>query len=462
MKKTHVLYLSLFSSLLLLAGCESSTSVSATDGNSAVTGRMEGDGAMAKRSAATISGVVITAYNINVDGSLGTQVGKDTTDAQGNFEISTSATGAQNWAIVATQGTLQWMTRFNDTLVAGIKDTARPMNLQSTLLTQVYLNLQKTQAGLGVTSGEIVSAIDASVATSNHAQYELDDSLTRITVIAHLSATVIAQSQARNNYLSKADAQFTADTSSANALTRRAEKNLNLALYYADEDSAKIKSAETAFLTSVVAANGKSDSAAMSYARSTEAAYHATLAATALYVDSTKSSVRRRMLHIMAMASDTALQREFTRANASSFQLQAVVTAGTSFQSTVDTSRTDASRDSVTSRFRAAIRAVFNSQGAVSDSAFIALQILSTTPPLSTSLHTYATSLQSALATDMTGVNALQMGLDLQNFTAQGVNAILQQWQGNAHNSGVADRNSAMAQVMTFLSVSSNSSHTGS
>ncbi len=466
MKKAHALSLPLLAGLLLLAGCETSTTSSSGNGQSAVTGRMEGDPSMAKRAAGTtIQGVTVTAFAINADGSQGAQIGKDTTDAQGNFQIQTNAQGGQNWMIVATQGTMQWMTRFNDTLAQGEQDTARPINLQSTLLTQVYLALQKTDAGKAVLSGEMTAALDANVAASNRAQYEADDSLTRTTVITHLAAAIMAQSQARAAYLSHSNVStYVSDTASAGGVTRRAEKILNVALYNADEDSAKTRQVENAYLQAVIAAYGKSDSAAISYARSNEAAYHATLAATALYADSTKNSLRRRLLHVMAMASDTAIQREFARANASQFQLQAVVTAGTNFRGAVDTSRTDVSRDSVTSRYRTAIRAVFQSQGAVSDSSFIAILNLSATVPLSTSLHGFSTSLESALATDATGttgVNASGMGVDFQNYTAQAVNAILQQWQGNAHKSSNDNDNFALAQIIAFLSVSSNSSHNG-
>jgi hypothetical protein len=460
MKKKHVITLPILATLLLLAGCDQSTSVSATTG-STVTGRMEGDGATAKRSAGSVQSLVVTAFAINADGSLGAQVGKDTTDAQGNFQIKTPLQGSQNWVLMTTQGTMHWMTRFNDTLSGDQLDTARPINMESTLLTQVYLNLQKTDAGKTVTSGEVTSAIDLSVTTSTHLQYENDDSLTRITVISHLTAIVIAQSQARNAYLSKADAQFATDTSSAAALTRRAEKNLNFALYDADEDTARASLAEKTYLKTVIAAYGKSDSIALAYARSNEAAYHATLLATVLYVDSTKASMRRRLLHVMAIASDTAIQRELNTSSASTFQLQTAVTAGAAFLTAVDTSRTDVSRDSITSAYRTAIRSIFKSQGALSDSSFIAMLNLVTTPPLSVTLHTLAQSLQTSLLNDMSSLNASQMGLDLENDHGVAINDILQAWQGNPHNANVTLRNSAMAQIMAFLSVSSNSSHNG-
>jgi len=463
MKNKHAIFLPILTASLLLAGCESNNSNPISDGSdqSTMTGRMETNGAASKAAAGSVQNVVVTAFAINTDGSQGLQMAIDTTDAQGNFQFITSAQGNQNWLLVSTQGTLQWMGRFNGTLTLGVTDTARPINLESTLLTQVYLDLQKTTLGRSVTSGEITATMDANVAASNRTQYESGDATLRAAMITHFSAAIIAQSQARSAYLSHANVQYSADTASAAAFSRQAEKSLNVALYKADEDSIQTRLVEKAYMQALITAYVKSDSSAMSYARSAEAAYHATLATTTLYVDSTKNSMRRRADQILAIASDTAIQREFRRANASSFQSQAIVTAGVTFQSSVDTARTDVSRDSVISRYRTAVRAVFQGQGAVSDSAFITMLNLSTTAPLSNSLHTLSTSLQTALAADMTGINATGTGIDLQNYNAQGVNAILLQWQGNSHNSGNVNYNSAMAQIMAFLSVSSNSSHNG-
>ena len=465
MKNKYLIPSLLLASGLLLAACDSSVTSSGNAGQSGVAGRMQGDNTSAKIAASTIDGVVVTAFAINSDGSQGTLIAKDTTDALGNFQINSSLTGTQNWMIVATQGTMQWMTRFNGTLSSASMDTTRPINLESTLLTQVYLNLQKTTSGKAVTSGEITAAIDANVATSLSSQYESDDSTSRVILISHLSNEIVNQSQARTTYMTNAYALYTTDVTTASTTVQQAEANLNVALYKANGSVAQAKVAETAYLQAMIAAFGKSDSVSMSYARANEAAYHATLTtATAAYTaDSSLNSLRRRALHITAVAVDTAMQREFKRANASSAQLTALMTAGTTFKTLVDTSRTEVSRDSLASHYRAAVRALFLSQGATADSAFISIKALADTGALATFLHTYATSLQTALAADMSSTvgTTNAFGTDLLSYNTQAQTQILTKWQTNVHNSGNADHNSAMAQIMAYYSVSSNSSHNG-
>lgn len=440
-------------------GCMNSNPSSPSTTNSSVTGRVEGDGALAKKASDSLQGVIVTAFEINSNGSRGAQMAQDTTDANGNFTLTTSAQGSQNWLLVATQGTMQWMSRFNDTLKQGKTDTARPLDFEGTLQTQVYLALQASGSGQQVRSGEITAAIDLSVSSSYRSQYESADSAARVALAAQLAAAVQAQSQARSAYLSLSDASYSSDTASESGSMRQAEANLNFALYNANGDSTQTRQAESVYLQAVISAYAKSDSAALSYARAGEAAYQATLMATA---SDTSNSMSRRSLHIMAVSSDTAMQREFSLAGATQSQWQAVVTASANYQSEVDTSNSNVSRDTSTSRYRAALKVVFQSQDSSADSAFIKLLNLSTTGTLFADLQSYSTSLQASLAVDASSDNATGMGQTMENSNAQAEAQILTQWNSsNANNTNTA-RNSAMAQIMAFLTVSSNSSHNGS
>ena len=440
----------------LLFACNTSTPTTPNNESiQTVAGRFQGDASLAK-SASSVQGAVVIAYAISSDGSYGQEVARDTTDAQGNFKITTDRLGLQNWVLITTQGGMQWMTRYADTLAEKDQDTARPMNFESTLQTQVYLNLQKTDAGRKVSPAEMTTAIDVNAAASSKSLYENGDSSSRSSIISHFSAVITAQCQARSAYMEHASVQYLSDTTYASLQMHHAEAGLTAALYAANGDSAQTRLAESAYLQALISANSRSDSGSMSYARSNEAAYHATVMVSAQFTDSTKNTMRRRSLHIMAAASDTAMHREFLRANASQIQLQAVATASANFEKWADTSRSDASRDSAASRFRAEIRSVFQSQGTSSDSSFIALLNLSVAGSLSTSLSSTSALLQTALAADVTASNSAAIGQHLQTYNAQAVTQIAAQWQGNSHNTGNTDRNSAMAQIMAFLSVRNN------
>jgi hypothetical protein len=54
------------------------------------------------------------------------------------------------------------------------------------------------------------------------------------------------------------------------------------------------------------------------------------------------------------------------------------------------------------------------------------------------------------------------MGQAMESANAQATGQILAQWSSSGTPTNSAARNSAMAQIMAFLMVSSNSSHTGS
>ncbi len=336
--------------ILSLWACNSDNPTSPGGSNSAITGRVEGNGAVSKASVDSLQGVVVTAFAINADGSRGAQMARDTTDAQGNFLLTTTAQGGQNWLLVAVQGNMQWMSRYNDTLTRGKTDTARPLNFESTLQTQVYLSLQGSDSGRQVRSGEITAAIDVNVAASYRSQYESGDSASRILLASQLAAVVQAQSQARSAYLSRSNVStYASDTASESGSTRRAEANLNFALYNAYGDSAQTRQAESAYLQAMVSAYAKSDSGSMSSSRANEAAYQATLMATATFSDSTRNILRRRALHVMAVSSDTAMLREFNRTGASQSQWQAGATASVNFKRARDTSPAEAARVSASS-----------------------------------------------------------------------------------------------------------------
>ena len=205
-----------------------------------VSGQFQGDPAMAKTST-NVQGAVVVAYAVSNDGSFSQEIGRDTTDAHGNFQIATEKQGAQNWVFVATQGSMQWMSRYNDTLSENDADTVRPVNFESTLQTQVYLALQKTEQGRRVTSGEMTTAVDIDVAASSRSQYENGDSAFRVNMISHFTAAVTAQSQARASYLQHAGSQYASDTAYASAQMQRAEGSLTIALNAANGDSAQTR-----------------------------------------------------------------------------------------------------------------------------------------------------------------------------------------------------------------------------
>lgn len=346
--------------LALTTGCFSTNSDSREDAE--VAGVLQGDADAAGKFSAEVEGAVVTVHEVNADGTLGPAVGEAETDAEGAFVVKTNLKGARTLIVRAVREGREWKARLKDEFREGSSHRCRPLNLESSLEADVWLELQKTAPGRSVYSHEATASIDADIALSVEGEYRGSDSAARAQLIARLAQATRAASQARAGALTTVAVRAEAAAQKA----RQAEAEFRMRLHEAKRDTAKIREAREAFLRAVAQAHVEAEVKATAYARASEAAYRSAARAADSLAASVRAAVARNGARTLAVASDVALQARFRVAGATEAQVDSVARAGKSFLVAVDAAASREACDSALARYRDHADASF-------DSAFTAL-----------------------------------------------------------------------------------------
>lgn len=363
--------------MMLATGCFSTDSDERAGAE--VAGVVQGDeSAPAGKASAEVQGAIVTVHEVALDGTLGPVVAQGTTDAQGAFAVKTDLSGTRTLVIRAVHEGREWKARLKDELREGASHWSRPLNLESTLEAEVWLELQKTAPGRAVYSHEASATVDADVAASLRADYRDADSAARARVVTRLAHIARAASQARAGAM--AEVAVRAENAARKSL--EAEAELRARLHEAKRDTAKIREARAAFLRAVAEAHLEAEVRAAVYARACEAAYHAGMRAADTLSDSVQAALARNGARMLAIASDIALQAQFRAANATEAQVNDLAEAGVRFRAEIEAAASRGACDSAMTRYRREARESF-------DSAFASL---------STSLSTVAAALDSLSA----------------------------------------------------------------
>lgn len=381
----HALYGLMAGCMLLTTGCFSTGSDDKDEG-AAIAGVVQGDeSAAAGKSSAEVEGAVVTVHEVGLDGALGPVVAQGETDAQGAFNVKTDLRGARTLIVRAAHEGKVWKARLKDELREGASHWSRPLNLESTIEADVWLELQKTAPGRSVYSHEVAAAVDADVAASLRADYREADSAARARVAARVAHVARAASQARAGAM----AAVAEHVEEAVRKGQEAEAELRVRLHEAKRDTAKIREAREAFLRTVAEAHLEAEVKAAMYARASEAAYHAAVRAADTLSDSARTAFARNSARVLAIASDIALQAHFRAAQASEAQVNNLAEAGARFRAEVEAAASREACDSAFAEYRTEARESF-------DDAFAAL---------ATTLESVSAALDS-----LSGVLGVQVG----------------------------------------------------
>lgn len=349
----------LIAGCFLLTGCFSTGQDDTNaNGGAEVAGVVQGDGgaAGAGKSSAEVEGAVVTVHEVAVDGTLGPVVAEGVTDAEGAFVVKTDLHGARTLVIRAVHEGREWKARLKDELREGASHWSRPLNVESTIEAEVWLELQKTAPGRAVYSHEVSASVDADVAAAVHADYHAADSAARAHLVARLAAIARAASQARAGAM----AEVAERVEAAARKGEEAEAALRARLHEAKRDTAKIRAAHEAFLRAVAEAHVEAEVRAAVYARAAEAAYHAAVRAADTLSDSARAACARNGARMLAIASDIALQAQFRAARATEAQVNNLAEAGARFRAGVEAAVSRDACDSAMVRYREEARESFD------------------------------------------------------------------------------------------------------
>jgi hypothetical protein len=389
---------------LALAGCNTDSSNDPnTDADRAViAGRVQGDIEASGSGTASGSGwenTLITTHTVNVDGSLSAAKDSGNANADGTFSLETAFEGSQDLIVRARREGTEWWLRLKDTLEAGETSTTRPLNLESTLETAVWIELQKSTEGRAVHTSEVTVAIDAQAAAKARGAYRGAESA-RSALVAGLAASIRAAADARRAFLAAADTQYTARRDAILAARAQAEAQLNASLIAAGNDTAAARSAHRVFVNAYVKAYTDASIQRTNLARSSEAAYQASVRASSQLSDSARTAFARNYARILVIASDTAMRHEFRNAGAAQARLQLVADAGARFRASVDTASTRARIDSAMARFRSDVKAAYNN---TADTTFNVWTAITSQVTVGAFLSGLATSINTTLGATVNG-----------------------------------------------------------
>jgi hypothetical protein len=350
--------------LLMSTGCMLSSD---TEAQAEIAGVLQGDaatGTMLGKSATEVEGAIVTAHEVSVNGVVGPAVAQSQTDAQGAFTLKTNLKGARKLIVRAVHSGTEWSARFEGTLSSGTSAQTRPLNLESSVAAAVWLELQKTPEGRTVHSSEVTVAVDADAAVAARAAFRGSDTA-RARILVHLAKVVEEGSKAR-------EAVTTAIYARAQAAQARveAEAAFEASLRAAASDTAAIRAARKAFVRAVLDADVDAGLDVVIEARSREAAYQAIVIASAhaQISDSARAALSRNAAKILASASNSALQAQFTVAGAAEARIEDVAEAGATFEAAIAAAVSPAACDSALRHYRNEVRAHF-------DSAFTGLSV---------------------------------------------------------------------------------------
>jgi hypothetical protein len=350
-------------SVLLSTGCMLS---SETEAQVEIAGVLQGDaqGSALAKSATEVEGAIVTAHEVSVNGVVGPAVAQSQTNAQGAFTLKTNLKGARKLIVRAVHSGTEWSAHFEGTLTSTAPAHTRPLNLESSVAAAVWLELQKTPEGRTVHSSEVTVAVDADVALAARGAFRGSDTA-RARILTHLATVVEEGSKAR-------EAVTVAVYARAQAAQERAsaEAAFEASLRAAGTDTAAIRAARKTFVRAVLDADAHAGLDVVIQARSREAAYHALVFACERenLSDSARAALTRNAAKILASASDAALQAQFTAAGAAEARIEDVAEAGAAYEAAISVAATQAACDTAIGRYRAAMRAHF-------DSAFVSVSV---------------------------------------------------------------------------------------
>jgi hypothetical protein len=390
---------------LVFAACNTDSGNDPNNNNderAVIAGRVQGDAEASGSGSSSTSGwenTVITTHTLNADGSLSAAKDSGNANADGTFSLETAFEGSQDLVLRARREGKDWWARFKDTLEAGETSNSRPMNLESSLETAVWIELQKSAEGRAVHSSEVTVAIDAQASAKAQGDFRGAESA-RNNLVAALAASIRAGADARRAFLAAADSQYNARRSDILASRAQAEAQLEASLIAAGNDTGAARGAQRVFVNAYVKAYTDASIQRTNLARSSEAAYQASVRASAQISDSARTAFARNYARILAVASDTAMRHEFRNAGAAQARLELVADAGARFRSSVDTASTRARIDSAMARFRSDVKAAYNN---TTDTTFNVWTAITSQVTVGSFLSGLSTSINTALAASVSG-----------------------------------------------------------
>lgn len=200
----------------LMTGCllDSNGEVSA-EAEAHLAGQIQGEPESGSSGSTDWEGAVVTTHEVDAEGSVGPAVDTAYAEANGEFRIRTRLRGEKALILRAVRNGVEWKARFEDRIEEGKTRTVDTLNLASSVVAEVWLELRSTSQGDAALASEIRAAVEAEAESEGLAEFR-GGSVARAQLVARLATAVAASARARGesvaDLVARVEAAAEADT----------------------------------------------------------------------------------------------------------------------------------------------------------------------------------------------------------------------------------------------------------
>lgn len=291
------------------------------------------NGGVASTQGGGVQGAVVILAQVQADGSLNTVSTQSvTTDVDGKFTVETKLSGAKNLVVVATQGSTTWKAVVSSTVQAGTTVYAPPVNTEATTEAEIFIRLKAAGKTNVVSQSDVQLYVNADVAAQIKGNANAEDQF--ITCLENEAKTRTQVSS--NSYFGITSSQIQTIVDAR----AQAQASFEAALYAAGESQSASETEWNNYQRAMISAYTNAGVKVEAYAKlmgiSSKAFVNSAASmSSSAYIAASKSYYLR-----LALVLKTAAEAKFQEAGASSSQISAVASAGTSLSASIKNSTT--------------------------------------------------------------------------------------------------------------------------
>ncbi len=322
--------------VIFIAACSSNDNnpTSPGGGNTAkVSGRIStgtGSPKMLSKSE-SIQAAAVTLAQVQTDGSLKTVSTQSVqTDASGKFVVETNLNGTKNLIVEANDGTTTWKAVVSAAVQSGTTVYAPPLSQESSTEADLYIKAVAEGHSSDVTDADVKALIDADASAQLHG-----DTNAQAQFISAVQAKSQAMAQASSNsYFGLSSGQMQTMMSAQTDACAKLDQDL----YNSDDSDSQIETDHTNYENTVITTYASNNVNTATYAELMRIGLSAYTNASSSMSAQAKFVLAKCFYTRYSFVLSAAMNQQFQAAGASSSQLSAVSTAGTTLYASIKSS----------------------------------------------------------------------------------------------------------------------------
>ncbi|MEW6196053.1 MAG: hypothetical protein AB1521_12955 [Bacteroidota bacterium] len=413
----------MFTLTVFLVACSDDDTPSGPEGSpSKVSGRISSQSSSSNLVAksGSVEAAVVTLAQVQADGSLKTVSNQSVqTDASGKFVVETNLSGTKNLVVVAEEGTTKWKAIVSAEVKSGTTVYAPPLNEESTAEADIYIKVVSDGHSNEVSETDLKLLLNAEAA----AQINGNTSAETQFISAVRTKTQASAQAASNTYFGFTSTQVQTMT------TARSEAcaNLDADLYMSGDTDNEIEEDHKNYINAVLSAYASNNITATSYSELMRMELSAFTNATASMNTEAQLALAKNYFMKYSLVLSSAISQQFQAAGATSAQLNAVASAGTTLYASIKNCTNEDQIDDAFVQYHSTIKsqlsltlntyassidtldATINAAGSTKTTLKAALSIGATVNAIVDAYVTFYNSIKTSTQTALTGASSAQI-----------------------------------------------------